>query len=295
MYPISFLLPSFAKWIMSTSRQEKRLLGNEFGMLLLYALWVIVFFSLSESKLPTYIMPAVPVICLLLGRMLDLAALSRQPIGATGNWKSSIPRHMAISVSILFVVFACVLIFVLSMRDPIVIATLAAASLVLIVLVACSRLTNIRAAWAAALATTMMFTLLAVTEMLPSIAEMRSVQVAASRLADSPPFKNLPIVFVGRPPYAYSFCLSDKTIYHFGHHAEAIAFLRDNPDTILVASNDDIKKLQKKMNGAICFERKGGHRKLYTSHLRFPIDARSAYRQLPINSGRQAQLPSLLR
>ncbi len=295
MYPISFLLPSFAKWVKSTSRYERRSLGNEFGALLLYALWVIAFFSLSESKLPTYILPAVPVICLLLGKMLDIAALAKQPIGKSGTWNKSIPRHMAISVSILFVVFACLLIFVFSMRDPIVIATLATASLVLIALVACSRLPNIRAAWAAALATAMMFTLLAVTEMLPSIAEMRSVQVAASRLSDSPPFKNLPIVFVGRPPYAYSFCLSEKTIYHFGHHAEAIAFLRDNPDTILVASKDDIKKLQKKMNGAICFENKGGHRKLYTSHLRFPIDARSASRQLPINSGRQAQLPSLLR
>ena len=102
MYPACFLLPNFVKHLCG-NRDKRRQFGSEYGALILSVGWVLLFFSLSESKLPTYIMPAVSLGCLMLGRYLDLLEeamrqrTSNSPGSASALHPNAIPRLIATS------------------------------------------------------------------------------------------------------------------------------------------------------------------------------------------------------
>ncbi|MCP4481148.1 MAG: glycosyltransferase family 39 protein, partial [Planctomycetaceae bacterium] len=78
MFPASYLIPSLIKFLTSRRPENRFLRTREQGFLLLASLWIIGFFSISESKLPTYIVPSFPLICLLMGGLLDRKLFSRQ-------------------------------------------------------------------------------------------------------------------------------------------------------------------------------------------------------------------------
>jgi 4-amino-4-deoxy-L-arabinose transferase-like glycosyltransferase len=71
MLPASLLFPTLALLLTSRREEMRRLRSPALGFLTLAAGWVVLFFSLSSSKLPTYILPAIPPLCLLLGRLCD--------------------------------------------------------------------------------------------------------------------------------------------------------------------------------------------------------------------------------
>jgi dolichol-phosphate mannosyltransferase len=71
MLPWSLLLPSFVKSLGSRSERQRR--PAALGFLLLAAVWCLVFYSLAGSKRAGYILPAMPLIALVLGCYLDLA------------------------------------------------------------------------------------------------------------------------------------------------------------------------------------------------------------------------------
>jgi dolichol-phosphate mannosyltransferase len=73
LLPGSLALPSLAAMVLSRNPRVRALRRREDGYLALAAVWIIAFFSLSSSKLASYVLPALPVTGLLLGRLLDLA------------------------------------------------------------------------------------------------------------------------------------------------------------------------------------------------------------------------------
>ncbi len=60
MFPCSLLLPPLALFLFGRSAAERQLRSRELGFLLLAAVWIVAFFSVSSCKLPTYILPALP-------------------------------------------------------------------------------------------------------------------------------------------------------------------------------------------------------------------------------------------
>jgi dolichol-phosphate mannosyltransferase len=292
MYPACFLIPLFIKTVISCDRSRKSQLGDHFGKLLLYVLWVIGFFSLSESKLPTYIIPAMPILCLLLGKTLVLTAGPVPVIPATGKWLSSLPRHMSISVSSMVAGTAAVLLFVfpspLNTTWACVLLGLLAVMAFLFVRRIRS-LPNVRAGLTAVALAGLLFVSLLVTQLLPKIAESRSIHAAISELAATPMYHDSPIVFMGRPPYGNTFWLPDRKIYHFSdeHEMDALVYLMNHPTAILVASKQHIKSLQRNLIGAE-FQKAEGHRKLYAMHPRPDSDAasRDGEQNLPVRVSR---------
>ena len=71
MFPVSLLLPTLGVFLLSRGEQKRHLRSKDLGFLFCGSAWVLLFFSLSSCKLPTYILPAIPMICLMLGGMLD--------------------------------------------------------------------------------------------------------------------------------------------------------------------------------------------------------------------------------
>lgn len=65
--PAAWMLPLLGKFLIGTNTDTIKHRPPEMGFLLLAGLWCVGFFSLSGSKLPTYILPAFPPLCLALG------------------------------------------------------------------------------------------------------------------------------------------------------------------------------------------------------------------------------------
>src|SRR5439155_24868064 len=67
LLPALLLARSLMRFFLSTQADETERRCPALGYLLLAGLWCIFFFSLAGSKLPTYILPAFPPLCLALG------------------------------------------------------------------------------------------------------------------------------------------------------------------------------------------------------------------------------------
>jgi 4-amino-4-deoxy-L-arabinose transferase-like glycosyltransferase len=72
LLPASIVLPGLVRFLLSTARSKCDRRPAELGLLLITGLWPVLFFTLSGSKLPTYILPAFPPLALVLGYYLSL-------------------------------------------------------------------------------------------------------------------------------------------------------------------------------------------------------------------------------
>jgi 4-amino-4-deoxy-L-arabinose transferase-like glycosyltransferase len=81
--PWSALFPSLVRHLFSYLPSVRSIRTRPMGFLLLWAAWCLLFFSLSRGKLPTYVMPAMPALALLIASHLD-AVLSFANVMAPG-------------------------------------------------------------------------------------------------------------------------------------------------------------------------------------------------------------------
>ena len=77
MLPASLLLLPFLRFLGSSDEATARRRPPELGFLLLAGGWCVLFFTLSVSKLPTYILPAFPPLALAFGWFLTNTAWDR--------------------------------------------------------------------------------------------------------------------------------------------------------------------------------------------------------------------------
>jgi 4-amino-4-deoxy-L-arabinose transferase-like glycosyltransferase len=91
LLPGTLLVVPLLRFLGSTRPEVARLRSTDLGFLLLGGGWCVLFFSLSAGKLPTYILPALPPIALVLGHFV-----------AQSRWGSSgFPRWAAAAAFVL--------------------------------------------------------------------------------------------------------------------------------------------------------------------------------------------------
>lgn len=103
--PFVWLLPSFGRFLLSNRPTWTLRRGPEFGFFLMAGLWCVGFFSLSGSKLPTYILPAFPPLCLALGAFVTAVGWhrSRLFLGCLIVWSAILfVGHVAILPRVAF-------------------------------------------------------------------------------------------------------------------------------------------------------------------------------------------------
>jgi dolichol-phosphate mannosyltransferase len=93
MFPSSILLPVLAVYLFRRSTTLAVCRTPAQGFLLLSAAWTVGFFSLATGKLAPYILPAIPMISLLIGAMLDRAVLGDINDKFMARMKRWIPFH----------------------------------------------------------------------------------------------------------------------------------------------------------------------------------------------------------
>ncbi|HVU86742.1 MAG TPA: phospholipid carrier-dependent glycosyltransferase, partial [Pirellulales bacterium] len=93
MFPACVLLPVLAVYIGRRTKMVAESRTRAQGYLLLSALWTVGFFSIGTGKLATYILPALPMLCLLMGAMLDRAILTNIDDKFMARMRLWIPFH----------------------------------------------------------------------------------------------------------------------------------------------------------------------------------------------------------
>jgi 4-amino-4-deoxy-L-arabinose transferase-like glycosyltransferase len=82
LLPGTLLLVPFLRFLFSSDPARAARRTVELGFLLLAGGWCLLFFTLSQCKLPTYIMPAFPPLCLALGYFLVHSQVSQRALRA---------------------------------------------------------------------------------------------------------------------------------------------------------------------------------------------------------------------
>jgi 4-amino-4-deoxy-L-arabinose transferase-like glycosyltransferase len=74
--PVAWMLPLVGRFMLANRPEAALRRTPEMGYFWLAGIWCVVFFSLSGSKLPTYILPAFPPLCLALGAYVTASGWS---------------------------------------------------------------------------------------------------------------------------------------------------------------------------------------------------------------------------
>jgi 4-amino-4-deoxy-L-arabinose transferase-like glycosyltransferase len=80
LLPASLLLFPFVRFLLSADDGVASQRSPELGYMLLVAGWCVFFFSMSGCKLPTYVLPAFPPLCLALGSFVAVRRWAERPV-----------------------------------------------------------------------------------------------------------------------------------------------------------------------------------------------------------------------
>jgi|GEM_PF-4664431 len=268
MYPACFMLPALVRGLLFGSRKERQEFGTEFSAILLAGAWPLLFFSASDAKLPTYILPAIPMFCLLLGRMVDLAMIGRpENVSHTGIEK--IPERLATSAAIMMGIILIVAVFVFRTVETAQAAPLAGTLAITLPFLWLARRKQSAPtlAWTGAIGVAVLFSGTGATLLLPGLAAYKSVNRDVASLSHETGFERTPILYFGVAVDGSSFSLDqdDVPVSIDGEDSILAAqYLVRHPQTILVTSKDNAKTLARNLAGIVELTPQPGQKKLYS-------------------------------
>lgn len=251
MFPASLLLPSAGVFVASRSSRKSSLRSKDLGFLACGAVWMLVFFSAASCKLPTYILPAIPLLCLMTGVMLDQTVFRRGASDRITTYLRPFPQRAT-----LILVFSCVLLVCVDVWFG---GRLSASAVVALIaclgaLAATVRVWNreaafARPAWAATAAVAVGVMLYASASVLPTISTERSVFVETRRFVDANP--DSPIVFFGENSHGSAFYLPPRRTMFFPSDLrdEFVGFVTRQNDFILVTGDESIAQTRQTLEG----------------------------------------------
>jgi dolichol-phosphate mannosyltransferase len=195
--PWSLLLVPFTRFLFDRSASARALRPQALGFFLLWATWCVLFFSASSSKLPPYVLPALPALALLVGSYLDRALFQAVPAGLFRTARTLTPR-LGMAVLAVCGMVAGLVVWHLGLIG--VAQALVQSALCLVVIFALvlwgKRLTA-AAAWLVCGILSAVMVLEAAQEIVPAWAQQRSAVCVSERWADLVRDGRTPVVCYG--------------------------------------------------------------------------------------------------
>lgn len=197
LLPWTVALPRLIARAVSRRAEVREGRTREEGYLVLSALWTIGFFSLSSSKLPSYVLPAVPAIGLLLGRLFDRELWPKWAAAS-----SSRLARVAIRFSLVFAIFLAAVDFLVDgqarFEGHLAAAGIVALAVIVASLSASEVLRSDRRRWLAVAAVTWLTWAFLFFDVVPEAAYLRALPRQARAVAVQEDGETLPIIAVGR-------------------------------------------------------------------------------------------------
>ncbi len=260
MFPASLLLPPAAVYLFTRRRVFRERRPATLGFVFLAACWPLLFFSLSGGKLPTYILPAAPLLSLLIGQMIHSVLVPAGPLAT---------RQLPLYLKDVRLHFPTVLLALSVTAVPVCLGIdfalgqlrfsngllLSAFTLVLSTLWVVDRRWWIRrpvrwglAAGAAVVAVSVVF-----NDVFPNVAVCRSYLAhTAERVAAVPALahnRSVPLVFFGRDRDSAALYFPGRPIQELKSNDfdRLISFLEAHPQVVLVAEPHDTRKVKRRL------------------------------------------------
>ncbi len=274
MFPASMLLPTLAVFLLGRSEAYRQHRTKDLGFLVVAAVWVVGFFSLSSSKLPTYILPALPLLSLLLGSMFEHCVIRPVMANDITSYLTAFPRRasaIAISMGLVAAVVNWQLLESSTLLPIAAFAVFVVAGLVL------ARfwkrdITSSVTGWGYTAAVSSAVVLFVFSSLVPAISNARSIlkQAATAHNQDA----SRPVIYFGRESYGAEMRLPKESIVQISSE-DTIAlatYIEQHPQSIVVTSNGTIEAALKAISATTQLVSTGGRNHV---HLTQPIPADS--------------------
>ena len=265
MFPASILLPRVTYVMMSSKEKHRQLRTPVHALMLMSALWIVGFFSLSQCKLPAYILPAFPMIALLTGVVFN--AEFKKP-SLTRSRFDRLPKRIAIGLSTLILVAGVVSVYQFGNTEfssVLMILTAVIASVLILVRYPLKRSTSRRTSWLATSAIGMIFVFVGVNQLVPSMAKDRSILLSLAQDTDNR--ETLPVIYFGRDSFASRFYLPNRSVIQIDEEdfIQLESVVIENPQAMIVASDANIEKLKETFGEDISIKEAPGRHTFYSS------------------------------
>jgi len=251
MFPASLLLPSVGVFVASRSCRKRSLRSKDFGFLFCGAIWMLTFFSVASCKLPTYILPVIPLVCLMTGVMLDQTVFRRGTSDRITNYLQPFPQRATLILVVAWIVIVGADVWLGGRLSASSVVALIICGLVTAVVIAFWNRDAAmgRLAWAATAVIATCVLVFASAVALPTISTERSVFVETQRIADAAPESW--IVFFGEKPHGALFHLPPERTTFFPHEMEDefVGFVQRQSDLILVTDDEQIEWTRQRLAG----------------------------------------------
>jgi hypothetical protein len=270
MAPCSILFPAVATFILDSSKTARAWRSWDLGLLILAAGWIVLLFSCSACKLPPYVLPAVPFICLVVGRGLEVILGGHVNNRFLNFVRQNSPRH------IILVLLAGALItggIDLAALDGIAAgrlthwAILVAAGTLLTALSQMGVLRGLHSAWAAALVFAVVDMGMAVLDFYPGVATYRSTIHPVVAMFHDEIDRSTPIVCYGLAHEADSlaFRLGSRQMQNYESHQadEAVNALTKVPEIVVLAHTSEVHDLYSRMPPGLTLSELGRHQHVF--------------------------------
>ena len=281
MFPASQLFVPLFRFIATRKADVRSQRTEAHGYLFLIALWVLLLFTCSSAKLPTYILPAVPILCLLMASVIDINVFAKLvPTGTESEdvvgevavidgFYSRLPKWLAINMVAWVMIVS--LGITIALPGHAASALVMAASLVLVVgamAVASGKRSHPYAAWSAVGVLALFMSALLVNHLIPAISQSRNIQLAVTKIQSERSedgYKDAPVVYYARDSFATSMGLKDSKVVYFSKEepSAAAAYIKNHPTAILVTVPEYIEGLEKAISSSVTLDKQESARHVY--------------------------------
>ncbi|MFQ5718360.1 MAG: glycosyltransferase [Acidobacteriota bacterium] len=275
MAPGAVLLPAVGLFLGSKTAAVRRARTREMGYLLLAAAWIIGFFSLSASKLPTYILPALPPLCLATGVVLSHIVHRETMSSRLADTVRRLPGLASLAI-LPVVIIAGFVDRILDRQAPfdthLLDGSVLAVTVLLLIAVLAGRIRRHSPAWTVTATASLVLSAVLLLDVFPDIAFLRSLPAQALQIRDSDHDPATPVVALGTPTDAGLFFIRHDAVRDFtpAQIDELTDLVARHPSTVLITDRRYLPELREHLGGSHSLIEIGGRGHIFLAHLPSP-------------------------
>ena len=276
LLPASLLFPALAVYLFGRGKEFR---GNgvhggaldamrteQLGTLLLAGLWVGLFFSISSCKLPAYVLPAVPMLCLVFGKMLHDVQWSSHAIPVFERYTRR-ARDWAAVLTFSALAVAVLGDLLLNPKSPLGIALACLALLGVAWMVAKrGKKMPVRTAWLAIAILWLVVSAYAFDRVLPQVASWRSLNHTAATLRQQLGGA-VPVVYFARQPHSATFSIPQSQVAEFSSEQtdDFRRFMDRHAVAVVVTTRHGADRIREDCGRSIDLRRPSARGKIYVA------------------------------
>lgn len=268
MFPVSLLIPSLGFFLFSRAERQRGSRSKDLGFLFCASAWILTFFSLSSCKLPTYILPAIPLISLMIGVMMEKTVFEPRQANGIKAFLKPFPQRASLICLFAVVVIASIDVW---LTGNFAYATVLAIGGCLVAAAITARLWNSQPAFSGTgwgLVSIVGVAMIGFTtyQFVPTIATTRSLYVKTIALAEQNPDRL--IVFFGEKPHGVQLQISLERVVSFpiSSQDDFTGFMSNMQNVILVTSDESIDSTRSAIAATHDLVPSGIHEHLYIAN-----------------------------